>query len=271
MFIKPKIEYLKSLGLSAPDLVRLLTYNPYFFRYSLENKIIPHIAFLENIVTKISDVVALLCRSSQSIMYDTKKVMVVNIALLRDNGVPDSNIGKIIVLQPNAFLRSVDRFKEIVEEIKEMGFDPLKNSFVVGISVLAKLSKSSWEAKVSMYKKWGLSEEVIYAAFKSQPNFMALSLKKGSDILEFLVNTMGYDPLIVAKYPMIMTLSLHKRIIPRCLVFKLLVSKKLMREDNKIWKMLSYTEKDFVEKFVTRFQDAVPVVLDAYHGKMKDF
>ncbi|KAL5710885.1 hypothetical protein ACHQM5_021396 [Ranunculus cassubicifolius] len=270
--IKPKIEHLKSLGFCGPNLVKVLSFNLFVLNSSLENRIIPNIVYLKSFVTTDSNMATLLSRSSWILKLNVEKLMAPNIALLRANGVPDSYIEKIVVQKPIALMRGPDQFKEIVEEIKKMKFNPLLFSFAKGIVVLTQLSKSSWEAKFSIYRKYGWSKEVFYMAFRSQPKLMEASAKKIEDTLEFLVNKMGYDPLLIAEYPTIITFSLDKRIIPRCLVFELLVSEGLIGKEYNISSILTaYNEKDFVEKFVTKFQDKIPKVLDVYQGKVKDF
>jgi mTERF domain-containing protein len=53
------------------------------------------------------------------------------------------------------------RFRRTVEEVKEMGFDPLKMKFVEAVYAMSGMRKSTWERKVNAYKRWGLSEAEI--------------------------------------------------------------------------------------------------------------
>ncbi|KAL5710907.1 hypothetical protein ACHQM5_021416 [Ranunculus cassubicifolius] len=269
--IKPKIDYIKFLGFCGAKLVKFLLANPYILNYSLEKRIIPNVAFLKGIVTTDKDITTLLSRSSWVLTRNVEKLMTPNIALLRDNGVPESFIKKIVVLKATALAIAPDQFKEIVEETKKMKFDPLQFSFVKGVAVLSQLSEVSWETKISIFKKFGWSEEVFYMTFRKFPVLMEISAKKASHILEFLVNKMGYDPLVIAKCPLILSYSLDKRIIPRCLVIELLISNCLIGKDCNLNAVLAYSEKDFVEKFVTKFQGRIPKVLDVYEDKVKGF
>ncbi|KAI9075893.1 hypothetical protein K1719_042173 [Acacia pycnantha] len=54
--------------------------------------------------------------------------------LLREAGVPESNVIKLLQLYPRAFTKSTDRFKMIVKELQEMGFGPSKSPFCMKVS-----------------------------------------------------------------------------------------------------------------------------------------
>ncbi|RZC90971.1 hypothetical protein C5167_028803 [Papaver somniferum] len=65
--------------------------------------------------------------------------MMLNLELLRDEGVPQSNISRFLPQQPRSF------------------------------TMLTGMSKSTWEKKMNAYKGWGWSEDVTMNAFKQQP------------------------------------------------------------------------------------------------------
>lgn len=156
--------------------------------------------------------------------------MKVNIELLRNEGVPHSNVSKFLINQPSALTISSTKFEEVVQEVKGKGFDPYKIDFLTAIRGLTAMSKSTSEAKLNDYRKWGLSEEEIQDAFKKNPACMICSEKKIMSIMEFIVNQMGYHPSMLAKCPLIFNFSLEKRIVPRCVVIQLIVSRGLIKE-----------------------------------------
>ena len=82
---------------------------------------------------------------------------------------PESYMAKFLKTQPRVFMTDSVRFRRTVEEVKEMGFDPLKMKFVEAVYAMSGMSKSTWERKVNAYKRWGLSEAEILVAFKKHP------------------------------------------------------------------------------------------------------
>ena len=78
----------------------------------------------------------------------------------------ESNIITLFQRQPNAFNINLVRFRGIVEEVKESGFNPLRMKFALAVFTLRAMSKSTWERKVNVYKKWGWFEDEISLAFR---------------------------------------------------------------------------------------------------------
>lgn len=89
-----------------------------------------------------------------------------NINLLKEIGVPESNIKAVFHQHPRILLMRPVRFKEAVEKVKNLGFDPSKLNFVQAVSGLRGLSTSTWEIKSDVYKKYGWSEEETLQAFQ---------------------------------------------------------------------------------------------------------
>ncbi|OVA06457.1 Mitochodrial transcription termination factor-related [Macleaya cordata] len=266
--LKPKLEFFNSIGLSGLDLVKVLSTSPNILLRSLKNKIIPTIAFLRSIVHTDKNVITVLKRSSRVLLEVTGERMVPNIELLRDQGVPESNITTLLITYTRALRINPVRFKEIVEEINGMGFDPLQHTFVVAIRVLTGISKSTREAKLDVYRRWGWSEDEIRKAFRKQPHCMMTSEKKIMAIMDFLVNQMGYSPSIMAQRPQVLVLSLEKTIIPRCSVIRILVSKGLMKKEFRITTVLTLVEESFLKKYVIKYEQEVPELLKAYQGQL---
>ena len=74
-----------------------------------------------------------------------------------------------------------------------MGFNPSTMKFAKALHVLQAMSKSTWERKVNVYQKWGLSGDQICLAFRRNTWCMAVSEDKIMRVMEFLVNKMGME------------------------------------------------------------------------------
>ncbi|XP_026426153.1 uncharacterized protein LOC113322303 [Papaver somniferum] len=191
----------------------------------------------------------------------------VNIEMLRDEGVPQSNISKFLINHSRALTIATSKFEENVQRIKGMGFDPSVTTFLLGLNGLAAMNKSTWETKLNAYKKWNCAEEEIQNAFKKQPRFMLASVKKIMSMMDYLVNQMGYNSSLTAKCPVILCFSLEKRIIPRCVVIQLLVSLGQVKE-HYLSTVLMISEKSFLEKYVYKYEAEVPGLLKVYHNSL---
>ena len=122
-----------------------------------------------------------------------------------------------------------DKFKEILEEVKEMGFDPSKLKFVLAVKAMRAMSKSTW--KIEVCKQWGWSEYEICLAFSKSPCCMMHSEDKIMATMDFFINKMGEKSSLIAPWPLLLSLRLENRMIPQYSVVQFLLSKGLIDKD----------------------------------------
>ncbi|XXG41070.1 hypothetical protein AAC387_Pa01g1619 [Persea americana] len=267
--LKPKIQFFNDLGVSGAALAVLLISDPTLLRMSLKNRIIPSVDFLKTIVYTNENVSLSIKRSPRILHYNIQTKMNPNLSILKDHGVPESNIVKLITTHPRALMLIPERFRETVEIVKEVGFNPVTPNFILAVRVVAGLIKLNWERKIELYKSLGWSGDEILSAFQVQPMCMSSLEKEIKRVVSFFVDELGWKPSAISKYPDILLLSIDKRIVPRCSVVRLLMSEGLVKKDFSILSVLKSNENTFYEKFVSKFQKRVPEVLKAYEGKME--
>ena len=266
--IRPKIDYFASLGLRGPDLPRIICSNKFILLSSLKKQIIPTINFLRGIIHTNENLIYALKQSSLVIRCNIKKVLVPNISTLRAHGVPEKHVAGLLMMQPKSLLLRIDLFKEVVCAIKEMGFDPKRRSFILGVRSMSLISKVNWEKKKEVLRSFGWSENDFLTAFRVQPMLMICSEKKIRNVLDFLTTKGGLMSLDVARCPNLFLISIEKRMIPRCAVLQVLMSKGLVSKDIDLVWQLNNRKEDFEKKFLTPFMEEVPAVIEAYQGKI---
>ncbi|XP_026411998.1 uncharacterized protein LOC113307763 [Papaver somniferum] len=266
--LKPKFDFFISKGISGIGLAKFISSDPRILRESLTTQIIPVFDILKGNVHCDENVITILRRHPWILGNKLGiKNMMLNIELLRDEGVPQSNISRFLIEQPRSSTVTTVKFKEIIEEVKSMGFDPSKTAFLPAIQTLTGMSKSTWEKKMNAYKGWGWSEDVIMNAFKHQTQCMGTSEKKITLTMDYLVNQMGWSSSLIASHPVVFSYSLEKRIIPRCSVYRILTSKGLVKNQFAMSSLIIMPEKAFSMKFVKEYAEEVPELLNVYQGK----
>ncbi|CAK9167514.1 unnamed protein product [Ilex paraguariensis] len=265
----PKLEFFKSVGLSGEEIAQILSSEPYILERSLENHIIPSVDVIRRILGTDEKVLKAIKACYRILEYNLEEVLGRNIEILMNHGVPKSIVLKLMMIQPKSLLVRTTRFGEVVGEITKLGFNPSSLLFVLAVRSMAVTSKSLWERKFGVYCSYGLSEDEIIKAFKLQPMCMITSEKKIQKLMTFFVNELKLKPSMISKNPNLMLLSLEKRIIPRCSVLQLLMSKNLIRRDTSLVFAFRMSEKMFMGKFVSKYQNVIPEVVEAYEGKIK--
>ena len=201
------------------------------------------------------------------ILCDLDKYSAPNIKLLREQGVPESRIARFIEYFPRALKTNPKLFKEIVEEVKELGFDPLKLQFFLVVHIKIRTSKSTWAKKEGIYRKWGWTDYDIDAAFRVHPWCVTISDDKVEAVMDFLVNRMGYKSADIARCPVVLSMSLGKRIIPRGSVIQVLLSKGLV---NKLRLSAIYKcdEKAFLNRYIFCREKEADELLKLYQANL---
>ncbi|VFQ61077.1 unnamed protein product [Cuscuta campestris] len=261
----PKIEFFKSLGFTVEDYTTMLCGSPSIFTRSLENSLSPTIDFLKPFLSSPGKLKVPLKRNPWIFSSATRSKIKESIQCLAEMGVPESRIAHYLHHQPRLFTREKDEFVKVLEEVKGMGFRPYRKTFLVAVHVFCSMSKLTWEKKICLFKKWGLTEDQILDGFLKHPWLMASSEGKIQQGMEFFVNKMGFKPSDILKTPVMLMLSLEKRTIPRCIVYQTLTGEGLLEEDLKLLtRMLLASEKKFVIKFVKCYENEVPNLVKLY-------
>ncbi|EOY06450.1 Mitochondrial transcription termination factor family protein, putative [Theobroma cacao] len=260
----PKFEFFYSKGISSSDLAALMYTCPRVIITGLESKIVPSFNCLEELLKSKDKAIAAIKHFPFILCHDIEG----QVAILRDHGVPDPNIALFVRRWPHLSISNPDKFNQTVEVVIEMGINPLKSQFVIAIVAVKKIGKDIWERKVNLYKSWGCSEEQIIASFTKFPWCMIASENKISPAMDFFVNKMGWEANAVVERPILISLSLEKRILPRAPVLQFVLSKGWLEEKvSKVAWMFTCPEKRFVRKCLT-WHKYEPQLLQMYRDKL---
>ncbi|GAU51531.1 hypothetical protein TSUD_413960 [Trifolium subterraneum] len=239
--VLPKFQFLLSKGASNSDIVNLVSKNPMVLSPSLENHIIPTYELLYRCLKSHKETID--CVIGNPTLFCDRHVKH-NITMLIENGVADTNIARLLRDRSRIF-KSSDLLK-LVDELKDLGFNPSKTSFGVAFKAKTTVTETLWKEKVDAFKKWGWSDEDALEAFKKKPYCMLVSVDKINLVMSFWVNQCGWDAMDIARTPYILTLSLEKRIIPRAAVVQFLLNKGLIDKNASLTYPFVVPEKLFL-------------------------
>ncbi|XP_052115357.1 transcription termination factor MTERF8, chloroplastic isoform X2 [Arachis duranensis] len=261
--ILPKLEFLTSKGVSKSQLARLIDLNPQILQRSLEKHLIPTFDLLNNFIRSEERTIASILHSVQILTSATSHR---NINLLVDLGVRERSLARLLCHWPWLLLFNSKDLKSMVDEVIKMGVDPSKANFVPALYAKL-LPKSMWDRKVELYKSFGLTDDNIREAFVKHPFCMLKSVQKIEACIEFFVKELGWKPVDVTNYPVLLSLNLEKRLVPRAAVLKILMANGVIKSCRHL---LAYTvsEEMFFKKYVNRGKDQAPELLKLYREKM---
>lgn len=261
--IRPKIEFLESLGIVGENLRQILCRNSLILHRILEKHIMPLISFLrEHVVSTDNIVYALRNARWKPYLQSINKAVVPNLATLREQGVPGDLIRRLLVWYPWSLESPVGLFEEIVEDVKAVGFSPTNMNFILAINVKTIVDKTTWGRKKELTMSYGLSEEEFLSAFAVQPNFMTDSEKKLVSVMDFLMNNVGLKPSDIARCPKLFNCSLKRRLTPRWSFLKALMSKGLIKNFYIAGALV--TNSDDFEITLRKYEKQSPEIVKAF-------
>ncbi|XP_059627287.1 uncharacterized protein LOC132270099 [Cornus florida] len=262
-------DFFYSTGISSAELAKMVSNHPLILTRSLANHIIPSFILFINLFDSHHKFITAFKRFPRIVQSYSSANSFSNIEILRQHGVTDSKIVHLLTSQSRSLNFKPHRLNEVVEDVKKMGFNPSNTNILNAVQALLTMSKSTWERKMEVYEKWGWSGEETILAFKKFPWCMMVSEEKIMAVLNFYVNTMGWKSSLIATRPKLMTYSLGKRIIPRCSVLQVLLSKGLVKEPISAATLLDYRENLFLKKLVTCYEEEAPQLLKLYQQKLE--
>lgn len=265
----PKLVFLQSIGVSGLDIPRIICRSPNILCRSLKNQIIPAFNLLQDLLHSNENIVFAVNRFPDLLVTNLENKVAPNLEILREAGVTESGIGYCLKHMPRLLARLPEHLKESVERVKQIGFNPQTTMFLQAVKVMAATASRSWDRKMDVYKRCGWSEEEVLTAFRRQPHCMLASESKIVRVVDLLVHKMGCHISELAKNPLLILLSLNKTIAPRCSVYNVLRMKGLVRKNLSLARCLTCPEKFFLERFVQRYKEEAPELLELYQEKMQ--
>ncbi|XP_062195406.1 uncharacterized protein LOC133898737 [Phragmites australis] len=258
--------YLRELGLSAAEVRRFLLASPNrVLTAGLDGRLRPNHRLLRDLLGTDANVLAAV-KQSMELIYDNLQVLLLpKLEALRDHGVTEEIIVKLVTTHPKALVHRSTRFDEGLAAMKDLGVSPDSGIFPYAFGVFAKMYQSKWDRRMENYLSLGWTEEQVRRAFVRHPYCMSASDDKVRQLMRFLAEKLGWSPEYVSSSPTVLSFSYEKRVLPRCAVLDILASTGAIKGIR--MNHLTMSEKKFMEKYVTKYQEVVPQVLEAYGAR----
>ncbi|KAL6609995.1 hypothetical protein ACP70R_039964 [Stipagrostis hirtigluma subsp. patula] len=262
--LRPKLDLFASIGVQPCKLAT----TPLLLTRSLDNHLVPAIQFLRGILGTDRDVCRAISRTPRALMADPEKNMHPAVETLRRLGIPEYAVSKILMMEMGVLMVSPDRLSEIFEALKALGLHVTGKGFLYGFRAFCCLSKETWLRKLALYRSFGVSEDLLCKAIKTQPSILLYSDEGIKKKLRFFLDELKLEVSDLMGAPVLIGYSLEKNTKPRCAVLSILMREGKIEPDINIRNALLGSAKMFSEKYVLRYAQDVPDVVKAYEGKI---
>ncbi|CAD6207404.1 unnamed protein product [Miscanthus lutarioriparius] len=259
--IAPRLVALRDrVGLSTSQIARFLVV---VSRPLREGDVTPKLEFFISFYGSFDRVLLAAKRNWGLLSANLERVIKPNIALFRRWGVRD--FAKLCSNYPWVLTFKPEHVKEVLLRAEELGVPTTSPMFRHAVATVASTSKDKVAAKLDFYKRTlGGSQSEVSIAVSKMPAILGfydeILLRK----INFLVNEAAMEPRHIVERPVLLALSLEKRLVPRHYVMKVLQKKGLLNRNMRFSPLAVIGEETFESKFIDCHMDSVPGLADAY-------
>ncbi|KAJ4715562.1 Transcription termination factor like [Melia azedarach] len=268
--LKPKIEFFQRLGVAGSDLGELISKRSFLLTYSLEKKLIPRIEILQQVLGDDKNnkyLIRILRRCGWNLINGEKSRLLNNVELFKRCGIVGSRLSLLVSNKPRLLVMPEFQIKKLVSQLSDMGISGDSRMFYHGLYALSGLSEETSERKMELLKSYGISRDEFIEMFRKAPMLLLVSKKKLQSGLEFFLKEIELEKAALCSRPVCLMYSMENRVIPRYRVFKLLMSRGLLKKQCTFPQLLPLTEEKFLQRFVLMFRDDAEELFLAFKGQ----
>ncbi|CAN4083662.1 unnamed protein product [Withania somnifera] len=266
--LKPKLKFFQSIGFSKDERIKILCCNPNILFSSIEKQLTPSFDSLKIYMGSKVQAMAVIKRSPHILNKKISRSLKRTVQVLHQVGIPDSQIPEFISKAPIILTANPQKMTKVGLRLKDMGFVVTSPAFRAAFAAMSVLSHSKMERKLETYRSLGFSDDEILHIFRLQPTCMFYSEDSIRSIVTFYVDRLHLSLSYLSQRPVFLLRSLERRVIPRCSVLQVLWSRDIISQVGKLSSILVVTEKDFLQKYVSKYEEEVPELLAAYRGEL---
>ncbi|KAJ8647059.1 hypothetical protein MRB53_000082 [Persea americana] len=262
--LKPKFLFFQELGLYGTPFAEITSKWPFFLFHSIKNHLRPTISYLRTFLNTNDNIVRAIKKWTKILTYDLHTQIIPSIEVLQKCGIPDHQISSLLKANPFFLTQGPQWVESLVTRAERFGIGRGSGMFVYAVLAMGRMSETTMEAKMELFKSFGWSEQDILVAFQKEPRFMNSSETKVRSIMRLLVGEMGFKPREIASRPKVLLSSLEKMLLPRHEVLKILKSRGLVKEKKCLLSVVNMSGEVFLKNYVIRYLDRAPELIEAY-------
>ncbi|KAG6495821.1 hypothetical protein ZIOFF_043649 [Zingiber officinale] len=261
--LAPKFQAFEDLGLSPSDIIHFVRSNPSTIQMKLE-RIRSKIEFWQGLLSSKDALVKLIKRTRGILTLSIEKRIQPNLELLQECGVDGQKLAFILRNRPKIVAQNADYLKSLISRVEDLGVPRTSGMFHCTLSALFTVSREKFKMQMEFFRRFGWSEDDFVVAFQKCPTFLQGSWTTLQRKMEFLINEAGYASSYIATRPVILTLSLERRMIPRHRILATLKSRGHCERNYKEIAYMLDSEARFLEKYIILYKDRYPALTKLY-------
>ncbi|TKW17770.1 hypothetical protein SEVIR_5G389700v4 [Setaria viridis] len=252
--LAPRVSQLRGIGLSTPEIARLVPLVPYVFASPVY---VSRLAFFISFFGSFTKLHATIRRDAQLLRRSVEKIEP-QAALLRECGLGARDIAQVASIAPRLFSGSEERLKAVIARAEELGVPRGTPMFRHALVVAYSIGRQNATAKMELLRSLGWSSSQVAMAVAKMPSILASSEDRLRRAVDFLTKEAGMEVEAVARGPSLLKFSIERRLVPRLKVLKLFKEKGLPLGGRSFYGVACMSRENFFNTFVLPHAKILP-------------
>ncbi|KAJ4843330.1 hypothetical protein Tsubulata_026703, partial [Turnera subulata] len=215
--LQSKLSLLKELGISAADLVKIITCRPRFLSCRIHNCFEERLEFFMTLFKSKEMLQKAIIRNPSLLTYDLHNKIKPAVLLYERMGVSRENLVPMLLSRPTLIPRtSFDHEK--LEYIRKTGVSKDSKMYKHIVTVIGISRTETIQEKLANLEKFGLSDDEIWGLLGRSPLLLTLSVDKVQRNMTFIVGTIKLPANVILKHPFLLYCNLEALLKPRALL-----------------------------------------------------
>lgn len=223
--LKALFEWFQHLGLDEGSVVRIINKHPLVLQTSVDGKLKPRLAYLEELGVPRAAAVAAIRRVPEILGIESA-VLQEKVDYLMEQGLSRGEVAKVVAGQPSVLCSRVDeKLDPVVRALRDdLGCTGELLRRMIATSGLLTRSPSTIRSRAQLWTELGLAPELLRAALRRFPRLLLYPIEDAKYLrkVEFLTEEVELPVTALAAFPQFVSYSLAKRLAPRCAAAKAL-------------------------------------------------
>ncbi|CAL9772158.1 unnamed protein product [Musa acuminata subsp. burmannicoides] len=258
--LKPRMRSLQDMGFSVTEIVQLVSTCPAILFQNIQ----PNMNFLRSLLGSNERLLKACRRNIFLLTSSLARRIEPNISLLRECGISDERIARMVVMMPGFVVRKNIFIKEVIEHVEELGVPRDCAMFPYALLAVLNISRSKCDATFATLKSFGWSQPDIIAILRKSPFVWKLSKKNISDKMTFLMKEAGCELQYIIRHPVLLSVSLEKTLRPRHEVINFLEQNNLLDKGHSLVSVLLLTDGKFINKYLFPYKEKFTALYSSY-------
>ena len=178
--MKPTLAWLEDVGLSQPQVAKVIAAQPQVLGYSIEANLKPTVAWLEDVGLSQPQVAKVIAAKPQVLGYSIEANLKPTVAWLEDVGLSQPQVAKVIAVCPPVLGLSIEtNLKPTVAWLEDVGLSQPQVAKVIAAKpqVLGLSIEANLKPTVAWFEDVGLSQPQVAKVIAAQPQVLGLSIE----------------------------------------------------------------------------------------------